>query len=48
MIQSTLEPELGRGLSLMRTFMDEVAYNDDGNAVTLIKRRRSDTRSQPK
>lgn len=32
-------PESGRGLTLMRTFMDEVAYNDAGNEVTMIKRR---------
>jgi CheY-like chemotaxis protein/anti-sigma regulatory factor (Ser/Thr protein kinase) len=28
----------GRGLLLMRTFMDEVIFNDVGNEVTLIKR----------
>ena len=28
----------GRGLLLMRTFLDEVHYNDRGNEVTLIKR----------
>ena len=28
----------GRGLLLVRTFMDEVSHNDRGNAVTLIKR----------
>ncbi len=28
----------GRGLALMRAFMDEVAFNDSGNQVTLIKR----------
>ena len=27
----------GRGLLLMRTFMDEVHYNDKGNEVTMIK-----------
>lgn len=30
----------GRGVLLMRTFMDEVIYNDRGNEVTLVKRRR--------
>lgn len=35
----------GRGVLLMRTFMDEVVYNAAGNEVTLIKRRRSDTRA---
>ena len=28
----------GRGLLLVRTFMDEVTHNDRGNAVTLVKR----------
>ena len=31
----------GRGLTLMRTFMDEVKYNDKGNQVRMIKRRPS-------
>jgi len=30
--------ESGRGLWLMRSFMDEVAFNDSGNEVTLVKR----------
>jgi len=34
-----LDKEGGRGLVLMRAFMDEVAYNDAGNEVTMIKRR---------
>jgi CheY-like chemotaxis protein len=34
-----LEKEGGRGLVLMRAFMDEVAYNELGNEVTMIKRR---------
>ncbi len=34
-----LEKASGRGLLLMRTFMDQVTYNDVGNAVTLTKRR---------
>jgi len=36
-----LEKASGRGVLLMRTFMDEVAYNEVGNAVTMIKRRGS-------
>jgi anti-sigma regulatory factor (Ser/Thr protein kinase) len=28
----------GRGVMLMRTFMDEVSYNEIGNEVTMIKR----------
>jgi len=35
----------GRGVLLMRTFMDEVVFNAAGNEVTLIKRRSSDTRA---
>jgi len=35
----------GRGVLLMRTFMDEVFYNAAGNEVTLIKRRGTDGRS---
>lgn len=34
-----LSPEGGRGLVLMRTFMDEVRFNSRGNEVTLVKRR---------
>lgn len=30
----------GRGLLLIRTFMDEVTFNEAGNEITLIKRRR--------
>jgi CheY-like chemotaxis protein len=33
-----LEKASGRGLLLMRTFMDGVTYNDSGNEVTLVKR----------
>jgi CheY-like chemotaxis protein/anti-sigma regulatory factor (Ser/Thr protein kinase) len=36
---AALDPEKGRGLSLMRTFMDEVTFNESGNTVTMIKRR---------
>jgi signal transduction histidine kinase len=35
----SLDPQSGRGVVLMRAFMDEVAFNDRGNEVTLIKRR---------
>lgn len=34
-----LERPHGRGLMLMRTFMNEVAYNDKGNEVRMVKRR---------
>ena len=33
-----LEKASGRGVLLMRTFMDEVIYNDIGNEVILVKR----------
>lgn len=33
-----LEKVSGRGLLLMRTFMDEVTFNDAGNQVTMVKR----------
>ena len=36
-----LEKASGRGVMLMRTFMDEVVYNDAGNEVTLVKRTKS-------
>jgi CheY-like chemotaxis protein len=35
----SLDPETGRGLVLIRAFMDEVTYSDRGNEVTLLKRR---------
>jgi len=36
-----LERPHGRGLLLMRTFLDEVVYNSRGNEVTLVKRGRA-------
>jgi len=33
-----LEKCSGRGILLMRTFMDQVLFNDQGNAVTMLKR----------
>lgn len=35
---ANLERPCGRGLLLMRTFMDEVSYNAQGNQVTMFKR----------
>ena len=35
---TNLERPSGRGVMLMKTFMDEVHYNEAGNEVTLIKR----------
>lgn len=34
-----LEIPSGRGLLLMRMYMDSVAFNDKGNEVTMVKRR---------
>jgi anti-sigma regulatory factor (Ser/Thr protein kinase) len=36
---ANLEKVTGRGVLLMRSFMDEVTYNSKGNEVTLHKRR---------
>jgi CheY-like chemotaxis protein len=36
---ANLERPCGRGLLLMRTFMDDVRFNESGNEVTMIKRR---------
>lgn len=36
---ANLEKPCGRGVLLMRTFMDEVSYNETGNEVTLVKHR---------
>jgi len=36
-----LDRPSGRGILLMRTFMDEVAYNETGNQIALTKRRNS-------
>jgi len=36
---ANLERTTGRGLLLIRTFMDEVYHNETGNQVTMIKRR---------
>ena len=32
-----IEKASGRGIFLMRAFMDEVRYNDAGNAVVLVE-----------
>ncbi len=36
-----LDKASGRGVFLIRTFMDEVRYNDRGNQVTLVKRKKA-------
>src|SRR5262249_26413862 len=39
---ANLDRPCGRGMLLMRTFMDNVIYNDRGNEVTLFKERAGD------
>ena len=41
----TLEPDQGRGLWLISTFMDEVRFNEQGNEVTMIKKREAPDQS---
>jgi CheY-like chemotaxis protein/anti-sigma regulatory factor (Ser/Thr protein kinase) len=36
---ANLERQSGRGLVLMRTFMDQLDFNETGNRVTMVKRR---------
>jgi anti-sigma regulatory factor (Ser/Thr protein kinase) len=36
---SNLEKVSGRGLLLIRTFMDEIHHDDSGREITMIKRR---------
>ncbi len=38
-LPQNLERRTGRGLSLIRTFMDDVRHNDIGNEITMVKRR---------
>lgn len=42
---ANLEKASGRGILLMRSFMDELLYNGEGNTVTLVKRRGAGLRS---
>ncbi len=37
--EDRLDLAFGRGIMLMRSFMDDVRYNDRGNEVTLVRRR---------
>lgn len=41
--KENLEKPSGRGLMLMRAYMDEVSYNTRGNEVRLVKRRSKST-----
>jgi len=45
---SALEAGHGRGLAIMQNLMDEVTFNDSGNQVTLVKRRRAAEPEEPK
>lgn len=40
-VEAGLDPSQGRGIILMRNFMDKVVYNTKGNKVTMYKYRRS-------
>ncbi len=42
-----LDRPSGRGVFLMRSFMDEVHYNDRGNEVTLVKRFAPESETRP-
>ena len=42
-----LELASGRGILLMRSFMDEIDYNDKGNEVSLVKRRSASLAPRP-
>ncbi|HHK41732.1 MAG TPA: response regulator, partial [Planctomycetaceae bacterium] len=44
---SALDSSSGRGLVLMRSFMDQVEFNDQGNVVTLTLRCSASTESAP-
>ena len=37
----------GRGLLLIKTFMDEVTFNDSGNTITMVKNARAATKQSP-
>jgi len=43
---ANLEKVSGRGVLLIRTFMDDVQFNDLGNQITLIKRRKAEDADQ--
>lgn len=38
-LDENLEKPFGRGVMLMRTYMNEVAFNSTGNCVVMVKRR---------
>ncbi len=39
-LNQNLEEENGRGITLMRAYMDQVMYNPRGNVVVMIKKKR--------
>lgn len=43
----SLERDGGRGLVLMRSFMDEISFNEVGNEVTMVKRREAAADAPP-
>ena len=45
---SNLEKPSGRGLMLIRTFMDEVDFNPRGNRIRMVKRRESAAPEAPR
>jgi anti-sigma regulatory factor (Ser/Thr protein kinase) len=40
---ANLEKVSGRGLLLIRTFMDEIHHDDHGREITMVKRREANT-----
>jgi CheY-like chemotaxis protein len=44
---ANLEKSTGRGILLIRAFMDEVIYNDKGNQITMVKRRKTEPCQAP-
>jgi serine/threonine-protein kinase RsbW len=42
-VDENLEKPCGRGIMLMRAYMDEVAFNQRGNVVRLVKHRSAGT-----
>ncbi len=39
-VEENLQKPCGRGIMLMRAYMDQVRFNSKGNTVTLLKRKR--------
>lgn len=45
-LPENLEKASGRGLLLIRTFMDEVYHNESGNVITMVRRRSNGTSTE--